>query len=129
MADGGDSIQTERKKPKGKTKVSPIRNVLGLILLVVLVTVAVLEFSANRGYTAAMNKLTASMPSEEDPKAELLPMTTAEKLIGKVADGPAVKEEGYMKKTYTWRGAVRSYKLAAFYSLGEPAALVRFANE
>jgi hypothetical protein len=129
MADGGDSIQTGHRKPRGKTKVSPIRNVIGLILLVVLVTVAVLEFSANRGYTAAMNKLTASMPSEDDPKAELLPMTDAEKIIGKAADGPAVKEEGLMKKTYTWRGAVRSYKLAAYYSLGAPSALVRFSNE
>jgi hypothetical protein len=76
-----------------------------------------------------MNKLTASMPSEEDAKAELLPMKDAEKIIGKSADGPAVNEEGLMKKTYTWRGAVRSYKLAAYYTLGSPSALVKFSDE
>jgi hypothetical protein len=129
--DGGGSEQLEPRKTEGggKKKISPLRNVIGVVLLVTFATVAVLEFQANRGYNAAMNALVAKMPSDEDADAGLLPMVEAEKLIGKPADGPAVKEANLLKKTYTWRGAVRTHKLVAFYSVGDPSGLVRIGND
>jgi hypothetical protein len=131
MADDGG---LERPQPSktgrgGKKKVSLLRNVISTVLLVTFATVAVLEFQANRGYNAALKALVAKMPSDEDTDAGLLPMVEAEKLIGRAADGPAVKEENLLKKTYTWRGAVRTHKLVAFYSVGDPSGLVRIGND
>jgi hypothetical protein len=126
MSDGGisESPQPPPVTTKPKRKVSMTRNVISTVLLIAFATVAIVEFRAYFGLRGAVNALQARMPSDEESGAELLPLAEAEKLIGHEADGPGVHEAGQLKKTYTWQG-FRKYQLAAYYTLGEPAGLVK----
>jgi hypothetical protein len=105
-----------------------LRNVISSVLLVAFATVAIVEFRAYFSHKGVIRSLTARMPSDEDSGAELLPMVEAEKIIGKPADGPGIREGGQLKKTYTWQG-FRKHQLVAHYSLGEPAALIKIETE
>ena len=58
----------EPAKPKGKRKVSPARNAIGVVLLVAISIVAYLEWSANRQSSAAISKLNALLGKDDgDP--------------------------------------------------------------
>jgi hypothetical protein len=100
-AGGASEIPRPPGPTKAKRKVSMLRNVISSLLLVAFATVAIVEFRAYFSHKGAVNSLTARMPSDEDVSQELLPLTEAEKIIGKPADGAGVRQEGQLKKTYT----------------------------
>ncbi len=109
--------ETEKPKPK----VSPGRNIVGLVLLIALSAIASLEFLAKKGHDAAVVKLEKALAKED---GELLPEKEAEKLIGKAPDGPGVKTTGRTRKTYTWRGVFRKHVLKVDYTQGTLPALL-----
>ena len=93
MATRDEGLTGGRAQPKGKTKVSPARNVIAAVLLVALSAVAYLEWTANRQSGAAIRKLNETLAGDED-SADLLSMEQVEGLIGRKSDGPGV-EQGY----------------------------------
>jgi hypothetical protein len=100
-----------------KKRVSPARNILGLVLLLALVAVVWLEYSAKFGYNGAVKALEARTLDEEKG---LMDVQEAETLLGKSPDGPGVDFEDsgriFTKKTYTWRALLRPQTLTAFYT-------------
>src|SRR3954470_15448685 len=86
-------------EPTPKKKVSPVRNAIGVVLLVSLSAVAYLESDANRRSTAAIQKLNQALASEE---AGLLTMEQVEGLLGRGPDGPGVPEGRETRVTYAW---------------------------
>lgn len=129
----GDSESTGTGKGKPKAKVSPARNVIGVILLVGFSSAAILEVVANRGYNSAVTKIEARMPKDSmDPsdKNSVLPtQKEAEKLIGKGPDGPLVKEGHDQKATYSWQGLRKKYTLKAYYTNEKEPSLIRIETE
>lgn len=119
---------------KPKAKVSPTRNILGLILLLVFGTVFFFEISAVRGFNSAVQAIEAKLP-KEDPKnptaqlPELPSQVEIEKIIGRPADGPPVREGAETKLVYTWKGLIKTFKLKAYYSNGSNPSLVRIDTE
>jgi hypothetical protein len=105
-----------RAKPRRKKKVSPIRNVIGLALVVVLFAVAYLEWDANRRASASIQKLKDAMSKEQG----LLSKERVEDILGRKPDGQEVAgaeaENQYLVYTYTWKGVFRKYSVAATYS-------------
>jgi hypothetical protein len=111
------------KAATAKQPVSPARNIIGLVVLVAVVAVGWLQYTARAGYNAAVTALDERLKDEDHG---LPSQTDAEKLIDKQPDdaGSAVQEGGatYTMKTYTWRGLLKSYTLTAYYTKqGEPA--------
>ncbi len=127
---GGGVAEEPRKK-----KVSPARNVVSTILLIVFATVAALEFRGNYQFNRAVTAINARLPSQADeakPNSKLAEIPTreeTEKIIGKAADGPAVSEGGFEKATYTWRGAIRKHTLTAYYQGKKKPNLVKISTE
>lgn len=125
----GDAAESRPKK----TKVSPTRNIIGVILLIGFSAAAILEFTANRGFTSASKKLVARMPDDNsDPNgkdAELPTKIEVEKLIGKSPDGPLVKESGEQLATYSWQGLKKKYVIKAYYTTDKQPSLKRFETE
>ena len=122
MSRHDDGTTRERARPHGKKKVTPARNVIGVVLLVSLSMVAYLEWNANRRSGAAISALNAALGKEE---GDLLTMQEVENLIGRKPDGPAIEENGALKVTYTWKGVFRHYPLIAFYRNQAPPMLLR----
>ncbi len=108
-----------------KSGVSPTRNLVGLVLLLVLVPVGLIEFKANRDYNQAMEKLNATIGKES---GDLLNQGEIEKMIGKTPDRPFVQdvESNTQSTTYTWRGVFKSRTIKAYYTLSRPPGLTRF---
>lgn len=120
-------------KPTGakkKTQVSPVRNLVGVILLLVLVPVGVIEFKAGYDYNRAVDRLNAAVGNES---GDLLGQDAVEKMIGKTPDGPLVRDDGGVgntqKATYTWRGIFKTRSFDAYYTLSKPPGLVRVGEE
>ena len=111
--------------PSRKPQVSPVRNLAGVVLLVVLAGVGFLEYSANQGYNSAMNSLDAALGNEE---GDLLTQAEVEAMIGKTADGPLEAVGGELRGRYTWRGLFRSYDLTAYYLDQKPPRLLRLGD-
>jgi hypothetical protein len=107
-----------------KKQVSPARNAIGLIVLIAVVVVGYFEISARVGYTMAVNALNKRLADEDHG---LPTVTETEKLIGKAPDdaGSEFREGSsrYMKKTYTWKGLINNYEVAAYYTPGTELAL------
>jgi hypothetical protein len=113
-----EPISTATGKAGGPKKpVSPVRNIIGLVVLIGLLVVVWFEYSSYFGYRAAVSGLNKRM---EDEDHGLMPLPEAEKLIAKapddagtdVHDGPAT----YLKKDYTWKGIINTYTLSAYYT-------------
>jgi hypothetical protein len=108
--------------PGVKQKISPVRNAIGLVLLVAFSTVAYLEWNANRRSSAGIAKLNQALAKEE---GDLLTMEQVEGLLGRGPDGPGVAEGRELKVAYSWRGVFRKYPLIAIYKNGKSPALLR----
>ena len=113
-----------------KKPISPARHLIGLVVLIAVLAVGWLEYSAKSGYNAAVNALRARADAEDK---ELMTVQEAESLLGKSPDGPAseVQDGGqtFTKKTYTWRGLIKSYPLTAFYTKQADSRLHHFETE
>jgi hypothetical protein len=107
-----------------KKPVSPARNIIGVIVLIAVVVVGWLEYSAKAGYNAAVTAVNQRL---EDEEHGLPAQSEIENKIGKSPDdaGSDVQEGGatYVKKTYTWKGLIGSYSMAAYYTKGREPAL------
>ena len=112
------------KAGPSKKPVSPARNAISLVVLIAVVVVGYFEVSAKMGYTAAASALDKRLQDEDHG---LPTMPEAEKLIGKQADDAGSDyQEGPLKltkKTYTWKGLIGSYTLAAYYTKQQEPAL------
>ena len=113
-----------------KKKVSPTRNLIGLIVLVVVLAVAGFQYAALIRYTVAVKALDAR--AVDDDKG-LMTNQEADSLLGKAPDGPGsdFTEEGrnFTKKTYTWQGPLKSFTLTAVYTNGAAAFLHHFETQ
>ncbi len=110
-----------------KKKVSPTRNLVGLIVLVVVLAVAGFQYAALLRYTVAVKALDARVL--DDDKG-LMTNQEADSLLGKAPDGPGsdFTEEGrsFTKRTYTWQGPLKSFTLTTYYTNGAAAFLHHF---
>jgi hypothetical protein len=130
MAMSEPSSSDTAKAGPPKKGVSPARHAIGLVVLVAVLIVGWLEFSAKNGYNAAVTALNARSQDEEK---ELMTVQEAESLLGKSPDGPetVVQDSGrtFTKKTYTWHGLIKSYPLSAFYTKSTDPRLHHFETE
>lgn len=132
-------MSTDPGPGKAKPKVSPARNVIGLVLLVVFGGAAVAELMAYRGHSSAITTLQGMLPKDdkgrtiEDPytKVEGRPtQAAAEKAIGLTGAPAKLKDDGVEQyATYNWKGLFRAYKLNVYYTKDTPPALVRVSTE
>jgi hypothetical protein len=115
--------------PAGASKegVSPVRNIIGLIVLLIVLIVGGLQVWAKTSYNSAVSALDERT---KDESKDLLKVNEAENLIGHPPDdaGREVDEtyRKYLKKTYTWHGLLQSYTLTAFYTRGTDPRLHHF---
>src|SRR5262249_25067077 len=110
------SVGPEKPAPPKKA-VSPVRNIIGLVVLLGVLVYGGFEIAATYGFNSGVAKLAAR---SENENLDLMTMQEAEALLGKDADGPAVdvtqNSVNYSKKTYTWSGLLKQYTLAAYYT-------------
>jgi hypothetical protein len=118
------------KTVPAKKPISPARNIIGLLILVAVVVVGVIEYSAYFGHRWAASALKARVEEEEK---DLMTVQEAESLIGKAPDGPAVDyREGsfsFWQKTYTWRGLLKQHTLTASYTKEKEPRLHHYVTE
>jgi hypothetical protein len=128
MSDPGSTGAESAATPK--KKVSPARNAIGIIFLIVAVSIALSQFYAVLGYKAAVKALDAR--SQDEDKG-LMQVPEVETLLGKSPDGPDTDfQEGnrtFTKKTYTWPAVLKSYTLTVFYTKGLGPCLHHFVPE
>jgi hypothetical protein len=109
-----------------KKPVSPVRNIVGIVVLIAVCVAGWFQYSALAGYNAAVNALETR--SQEEGK-DLMTESEAAELLKKEPDdaGSDFKEGNatYTKKTYTWRG-LKSYTVTAFYTKSKAPALHHF---
>jgi hypothetical protein len=126
-----DLSSAGKDKPgSSKKKVSPLRNGIGLVVLATVIVCGWLQYSAKSGYSAAVAALNDRMQQEDK---DLLSEQEADSLFGKSPDGPGSDfreaNRSFTKKTYTWRGLLKSYTLTAFYTKAINPALHHFETE
>jgi hypothetical protein len=113
-----------------KKGVSPVRNVVGIVVLIAVLVIGGFEVSAKIAYTNAVNALNARALDEEK---NLLSVQEAESLFGKKPDGPGIdikeNNQPFTKTTYTWQGVFLSYPLTAYYTKGASPGLHHFETE
>lgn len=117
----------------GRAKVSPARNILGVILLILFSTTAVMEFLANRRFSTAVDAIQKRMPKEPSSGSaiveDLPTQVETETILGRSPDGPLVSEDGNQKATYTWQGLLRKHVLTAYYTNALKPHLIRVATD
>ncbi|MHB1557577.1 MAG: hypothetical protein ACYC61_08870 [Isosphaeraceae bacterium] len=108
-----------------KPEVSPTRNLIGLIVLVVVLVVGGMQVMAVFGYNSAVRRLndrTADETKDQVTEEE------AEALMGKKPDGEGTKVEGagftFLKKTYRWGGPIKSYSVFAYYTTSKAGTVL-----
>ena len=107
------------------SKVSPVRNIIGLMLLVAFGGTAISEFLAYRGHASAVVAIQKLEPKLLDGP----PKDKVEKKIGLATPAKLKDEGGERSATYHWRGLVRTYKIKAYYTIGDPPTLTRIDTE
>jgi hypothetical protein len=118
------------KADSPKQPISPARNIIGIVVLIAVVAYGLLEYSAKSRYNGVVKALDARAQDEDKG---LMTVQEAEGILGKSPDGPGteVKETlgDFTKKTYTWRGLLKSYTLAAYYTKGKDPLLHHFESQ
>jgi hypothetical protein len=122
MAANGEGTAPGRAGSGLKKKVSPLRNAIGLVLIIAFSAVAYREWDANRRSSAGIAKLNQALAKEE---GDLLSMEQVEVLLGRGPDGPGVAAGREKTVTYTWRGVFCKYPLVAVYKNTSQPALLR----
>ncbi len=100
-----------------KKPVSPVRKAISVVILVAVCIVGFFQYSAVLGYNAAVKALRAR--SEVEDK-DLMTEAEAEKLMGDKKPDDAgsdalVDSETFTKKTYTWKGLIKTHTVTAYY--------------
>ncbi len=125
MSDPG-STGTENTS-SSKKKISPARNVIGLVVLAAVVVAGWFQYSAVFAYNRALRALDARAQDEDKG---LMEVPEVESLVGKSPDGPGSEiQDGartFTKTKYTWRGPLKSYTLTAYYTKGAGPCLHHF---
>ena len=120
------TVEPEKSVP-AKKPISPVRNIVGLIVLAAVVVVGVIEYSAYFGHRWAAAALKARVENDEK---DLMTMQEAETLLGNSGDAPAADDKGnpygLSKKTYTWRGVLKQYTLTAYYTKEKEPHLTQY---
>lgn len=113
-----------------KAKVSPARNIIGLVLLIVCAAAAAVEILATRGYNAAVAHLEKIIPQDStDPTAKKVPRADVERLIGKAPSGELKKLGGGEEEAlYVWQG-LRRHAVKAYYESQAPENIIRFETQ
>ena len=123
------TARTGGGEAKKTAKVSPARNVISLVLLVVVGTTAIVELTTLQRYNSVVSALKKRLPKDNnDPLtkvAERPSRAESEKIIGRAADGPLAVAGSEKFTTYTWHGLIRKHVLTAFYTTDEKPALIR----
>jgi hypothetical protein len=100
-----------------KKKVSPARNAIGLVVLIVVVIIGCFQYAAFFGFKAAVKALDTRMGAEDK---DLVSEQEAESMFGRSPDGPGSdfqdRTGDFTKKTYTWWGPLKSFTVTAFYA-------------
>jgi len=123
----------ESPTKKSKPLVSPTMIVLGVIL-VLAAAALIVDVAARSGASAAYEALLEKIPSETDIEAgaEATPLTRADvkELMGRDPDGPGDDRGSELVQTFTWRGALRRYKVFVVYRKGaEPMVIKTTLND
>ena len=84
------TVEPEKSVP-AKKPISPVRNIVGLIVLAAVVVVGVIEYSAYFGHRWAAAALKARVENDEK---DLMTMQEAETLLGNSGDAPAADDKG-----------------------------------
>jgi hypothetical protein len=126
-----DLSSSGTEKPgSSKQKVSPLRNAIGLIVLVTVIVVGWLQYSAKSAYNTAATALNERMKEEEK---DLMSEQEVDSLLGKSPDGPGSDFRDdfreFTMKTYTWRGVLKSYTVTAFYTKSLQPVLHHYESE
>jgi hypothetical protein len=128
MSDPGSTGTESASAPK--KKVSPARNAIGLIVLIIMLVFCGFQYAAVLGYNAAVKALDKRTQQEDK---DLLGVSEAETLLGKAPDGPGHDVEDsnrkFTMKKYTWHGVIASYTITAYYTQGAGAYLHHFEPE
>ena len=113
-----------------KARVSPVRNIIGGVLLIVFAGSAIFELMAYQGYKAAVSKMEPLIPRDStDPNAKKAPPPRSSDVIGKSPSAPLRDAGGGEKEaTYVWRG-LRRHALKAYYEPEKPENLIRYETE
>ena len=113
-----------------KKKISPARNIVGIVILAAVVVAGFFQYSAVFGYNRAVKALDAR--SQDEDKG-LMQVPDVESLVGKSPDGPGSDfDDGsrtFTKTKYTWRGPLKSYTLTAYYTKGPGPCLHHFESD
>jgi hypothetical protein len=113
-----------------KKQVSPARNAIGIVVLLIVLIVGWFQYSAVMGYNAAVKAMDART---QDENKDLMSAQEAETLMAKPPDDAgtdfAEGTRNFTKKTYTWHGAIKSYTLTAFYTKDKEPRLHHFETD
>jgi hypothetical protein len=126
MAMQDEGTATPGVKPKTKKQVSPVRNIIGLAVLIGCSAIAFIEYNANHQYNAGVTKLDATLAKEE---GDMLSKDQVEAMLGKAPDSEPVVQGDELKATYTWKGVFRTYSLTTYYTNQKPPKLRRTESE
>jgi hypothetical protein len=125
MSDPG-STGTENPGSSPK-KVSPARNIVGIVVLAAVIIAGFFQYSAVFAYNRAVKAL--DVRTQDEDKG-LMEVPEVESLVGKSPDGPGDDfQDGtrtFTKTKYTWRGPLKSYTLTAYYTKGPGPCLHHF---
>ncbi len=128
MSDPGSVGPEKTSSPK--TPISPMRNIIGIVVLIAVVAVGWIQYSQLLAFNAIVAKLDARA---KDETASLMTVQEAEGLLGKTPDGPGTDfSDGnfnFTKKTYTWPALLKSYTLTAYYTKEKESHLHHFESE
>lgn len=116
-------------KPASAPGVSPARKIISLILLILLLVVAGLEFRASLAFNSAVAKLQARLDLLAKPdappkeKQEQGSLESINQLVGRQPDGELKEQDAFLRTTYTWKSLLQTLTVVADFQDLEPPVL------
>jgi hypothetical protein len=109
--------------PVKKKGVSPARNAIGIVALVVASVLAFFEVSAAVRSRAAIDRLESAVTKNEQ---DLMSPDEVAELLGRAADGPIADPQNDPTQTFTWSGILRKHQIVATYTRGTVQGLLKY---
>jgi hypothetical protein len=111
-------------------KISTIRKLIGIVVLIAATVVAVIEFRAFYSADRAVKRLESAQDEDRKNKSpSTLSKERVQALMGCAPVAPGEKDGMYEKEVFVWRGLIRKYHLTAFYEGGDEPRMVNFSLE